>query len=211
MSRFVLYSTFPLFQAIAEEFRYAKKFLNKMSSTEDPAERMLLLCAFIVSGYSGMIGRKRKPFSSLLGETYDYISEDGWRYHGEQVSHHPPITACHAEGPDWELFQALQGKVSFGLNSVSINSSLPVRLRVNNGDQYSWNKVSTTILNARAETKDRKVQNEGEMLIKSNTGIQGRLVFQGNDENTITGEVIRTKDSAVLFRLTGSWDKGLNK
>lgn len=198
-------------QVVAEECRYAKQFLNKMSSTEDPAERLSLLCGFIVSGYSGMVGRRRKPFKPLLGETYDYISEDGWRYHSEQVSHHPSITACHTEGPDWELFQALQGDVSFALNAVSITSALPVRLKFANGDEFSWNKVTTTIQNARAEAHKRCVLNDGKMIIKSNIGIEGRLIFDGSEDNTVTGEIIRTKDSVVLYTLVGSWDKGLNK
>jgi len=198
-------------QAATEESRYAKQFVNKMPSTEDPMDRMALLCAFIVSGYSGMVGRRRKPFNPLLGETYDYISEDGWRYHGEQVSHHPAITACHTEGPEWELFQALQGKVSFTLNSVSITSILPVRLKFANGDEYSWNKVTTTIQNARAEAQNRRVVNEGEMTIKSNTGVQAKLTFYANEDNTVAGEIVRTQDSTILCRLVGSWDKGMEK
>jgi hypothetical protein len=198
-------------QAAAEEFRYAKQFLDKMPSVEDPMERMILICGFIVSGYSGMVGRRRKPFNPLLGETYDYISEDGWRYHGEKVRQDPSIIACHAEGRGWEFFQALQERTSFSLNSVSITSDLPVRLKFANGDDYSWTKVTTTVQNARGEAQNRRVLNEGEMLVKSNIGVQATLTFHGNEENTIAGEIVRTQDSAVLCHLIGGWDRGLNK
>lgn len=46
---------------------------------------MLLVVGFIVSGYTGLVGRNRKPFNPLLGETFDFIHEDGWQYHAEQV------------------------------------------------------------------------------------------------------------------------------
>jgi len=198
-------------QVAVEEARYAKQFVNKMASTEDTTERMSLLCGFIVSGYSGMVGRRRKPFNPLLGETYDYISEDGWRYHSEKISHHPSISSFHIDGPDWELFYAFQGEVSLTLNSGSITSNLPVRLKFKNGDEYSWNKVTTTIQNARAEAQHRRILNEGEMTIKSNIGLHAKLTFYGNEDNTVAGEILRTKESTVLCRLVGSWDKGLEK
>jgi hypothetical protein len=54
------------------------------------------------------------------------------------------------------------------------------------------------------------VLNEGEILIKSNTGVEGRLIFRGED-NSVSGEVFRIQDEAVFCRLLGKWDKGLNK
>jgi len=198
-------------QAATENLRYAKHFLDKMPSNADPMERMILLCAFVVSNYSGMVERRRIPFTALLGETYDYISEDGWRYYGEKVNYDPSITACHSEGPGWELIQNFQAKMSLTLNSVSIASFLPEHLKLTNGDEYSWFRATITIQNARGEAQDRRVLYGGEITIKSNTGIEGKLTFYCNEDNTVTGEIIRTKDSVVLCRLTGSWDKYLNK
>jgi hypothetical protein len=33
-----------------------------------------------------------KPFNPLLGETFEYVTDD-FEFISEQVSHHPPITA----------------------------------------------------------------------------------------------------------------------
>ena len=38
-----------------------------------------------------------KPFNPLLGETYEFVNDD-MEYLAEQVSHHPPITACYCRG-----------------------------------------------------------------------------------------------------------------
>lgn len=62
-----------------------------------------------MSNYSSTIGRIAKPFNPMLGETFEYVSfgsesengkggKSGFRYVSEQVSHHPPISACWAEG-----------------------------------------------------------------------------------------------------------------
>lgn len=44
----------------------------------------------------------KKPLNSLLGETYEIVL-DGGRCRGiaEQVSHHPPISACRVEDDDF--------------------------------------------------------------------------------------------------------------
>lgn len=39
----------------------------------DATRRMLFVIAFNVSVYSLTIGRTRKPFNPLLGETFEYI------------------------------------------------------------------------------------------------------------------------------------------
>tara|TARA_B110000285_G_C14948050_1_gene525331 strand:+ start:729 stop:887 length:159 start_codon:yes stop_codon:yes gene_type:complete len=39
----------------------------------------------------------KKPFNPLLGETFEYVTRK-YRFLGEQVSHHPPISAFKFEG-----------------------------------------------------------------------------------------------------------------
>ena len=38
-----------------------------------------------------------KPFNPILGETYEFKT-DTFDYLAEQVSHHPPVTACYCRG-----------------------------------------------------------------------------------------------------------------
>jgi hypothetical protein len=38
-----------------------------------------------------------KPFNPLLGETYEYATDD-FEFLSEQVSHHPPVTANYCRG-----------------------------------------------------------------------------------------------------------------
>lgn len=72
-------------QAICEELRFADRFLNKLYDTKEADQRMIMVIGFIVSGYTCLVGRNRKPVNPILGETFDFISKDGWKYHAEQA------------------------------------------------------------------------------------------------------------------------------
>lgn len=53
----------------------------------DAIERMAMIAAFAVSGYSSAYYRTHKPFNPLHGETFDCVREDkGFRFISEQVS-----------------------------------------------------------------------------------------------------------------------------
>lgn len=91
------------------------------ASEPDPLRRIAYVAAFAMSNYSSTIGRIAKPFNPMLGETFEYVhigdsysgegegagggagagagggGKQGYRYVSEQVSHHPPISACWAE------------------------------------------------------------------------------------------------------------------
>lgn len=60
------------------------------------------------------IYRHSKPFNPLLGETYELVNkEEGYYVVTEQVSHHPPITAMHAESEKWILWQEYTLNIKF--------------------------------------------------------------------------------------------------
>jgi hypothetical protein len=67
-----------------------------------------------------------------LGETYECVREDkGFRYVSEQVSHHPPVSTCHASSEDgsWAWWQDFRVKTKFwgkvsGFNCNIMKSSI---------------------------------------------------------------------------------------
>ncbi|NXO88956.1 OSBL7 protein, partial [Certhia brachydactyla] len=65
------------------------------------------VAAFAVSAYASTYYRAgSKPFNPVLGETYECVRPDrGFRFISEQVSHHPPISACHAESDNFVFWQ----------------------------------------------------------------------------------------------------------
>lgn len=154
-------------QHLCEEMEYSE-LLDKASETDDPYERMVLIAAFAVSGYCSTYFRAgSKPFNPVLGETYECIREDkGFRFFSEQVSHHPPISACHCESKNFVFWQDIRWKNKFWGKSMEIlpigtlNVMLPKY-----GDCYVWNKVTTCIHNILSGR--RWIEHYGEVTIRN--------------------------------------------
>jgi len=62
----------------------------------------------------------------MQSETFEYVRLDKeYRYVSEQVSHHPPISACWAESPYWHYY----GEVCYVvvLHGLPTDLSIPGR------------------------------------------------------------------------------------
>jgi hypothetical protein len=93
-------------QRITEDLEYAD-LLDRAAELTDSRQQMAYIAAFATSAYSTSGNRTTKPFNPLLGETYecDRLGDKEWWSFAEQVSHHPPSVAHHAEGRKWVLYQ----------------------------------------------------------------------------------------------------------
>lgn len=91
-----------MLQRVTEDFEYAD-LLHKAAKIKDPCEQLTYIAAFCVSHYATTSVRTGKPFNPLLGETFecDRTEDLGWKSISEQVSHHPPMLAMHAQGRGW--------------------------------------------------------------------------------------------------------------
>ncbi|XP_015417307.1 PREDICTED: oxysterol-binding protein-related protein 6 [Myotis davidii] len=202
-------------QHLCEEMEYSE-LLDKASETDDPYERMVLIAAFAVSGYCSTYFRAgSKPFNPVLGETYECIREDkGFRFFSEQVSHHPPISACHCESKNFVFWQDIRWKNKFWGKSMEI---LPVgTLNVmlpKYGDCYVWNKVTTCIHNILSGR--RWIEHYGEVTIrntKSSVCICKLTFVKVNYWNSNVNEVqgvVMDQEGKVVHRLFGKWHEGL--
>lgn len=159
-----------LLQRIAEDMEYAD-LLDIAAERADSAERMVYVAAFASSNYSSTIGRVAKPFNPLLGETFEYVRpEKGYRFLAEQVSHHPPIGAIHAESANWDYFgeSAVQSKFygkTFDINHLGVWF---LRLRPTAGgptELYTWKKVTASVVGI--ITGNPTIDNYGPMEVKN--------------------------------------------
>ncbi|KAK4054372.1 hypothetical protein OIO90_003605 [Microbotryomycetes sp. JL221] len=155
-----------MLQRMAEDIEFSE-CLDAASSDPDSTKRVAYVAAFAMSNYSSTIGRIAKPFNPMLGETFEYVNATKkYRYISEQVSHHPPISACIAQSPTWEYFGEVDAKSKFLGKSFEIRPTgvAHVNLRFPKewapnlppaGDRfpgmvvehYSWTKVTTVISN----------------------------------------------------------------
>jgi hypothetical protein len=105
-------------QRIAEYMEYSH-LLRLASQQQDPVVRMQYVIGFAVSALASNWERLGKPFNPLLGETYELEREE-FKIICEQVSHHPPVSAFHAESKDWVFHGSVHPKLKFWGKSVEI-------------------------------------------------------------------------------------------
>ncbi|XP_043931249.1 oxysterol-binding protein-related protein 6 isoform X2 [Protopterus annectens] len=202
-------------QHLCEELEYSE-LLEKAAETDDPYERMVLIAAFAVSGYASTYYRAgSKPFNPVLGETYECIREDkGFCFFAEQVSHHPPVSACHCESENFVFWQDMRWKNKFWGKSMEILPIGRVNLTLTKyGDHYEWNKVTTCIHNILSGR--RWIEHYGEIIIrntKSTTCICKLTFVKGNYWSSNINEVqgfVMDQEGKVVHRLFGKWQEGL--
>lgn len=135
-------------------------------------QRIAYVAAFAMSNYSSTVGRIAKPFNPMLGETFEYTRPDKqFNYVSEQVSHHPPMSACMAESPRWRYYGEVDAKNKFTGKSFEIRPtggahcdlSIPREWATGKGyepdnllpegdnsrvlEHFSWKKVTTGVTN----------------------------------------------------------------
>jgi len=127
---------------------YLLRIANQVVAT-DPDLALLYIGAFTLSTFACAIQRVSKPFNPLLGETFEYCDAlKGINFFGEQVSHHPPITAGLLESEHFVL--AVNHKVAtrFTGNAIEVEpaSFSQITLRAT-GATYTYRGIQSTLYN----------------------------------------------------------------
>uniref|UniRef100_A0A8C3AZQ9 Oxysterol-binding protein n=1 Tax=Cyclopterus lumpus TaxID=8103 RepID=A0A8C3AZQ9_CYCLU len=206
-----------LLQRLCEELEYSE-LLDTANHTANPYQRMVYIAAFAISGYASATFRNRyKPFNPVLGETYECDREDrGFRLLSEQVCHHPPISACHADSENFSFWQDQRWKNKFWGKSLEIQPTGMVNVTLPRfGDHYEWNKVVTCIHNVLSQ--QRYLEHYGEVTIrnlKSNvctckiTFVKSRYWGSDTNRNEVQGTVV-DQSGSVIHRFGGLWHEGI--
>ncbi|XP_067467423.1 oxysterol-binding protein-related protein 3-like isoform X1 [Thunnus thynnus] len=202
-------------QRLCEELEYSE-LLDTANETQDPYQRMVYVATFAISAYASTYHRAgSKPFNPVLGETYECDRPDkGFRFIAEQVSHHPPVSACHSDSKNFTFWQDVRWKNKFWGKSMEIvpmgttHVTLPAF-----GDHYEWNKVTSCIHNILSG--QRWIEHYGEMAIKninSNT-CQCKVTFVkakswSSTVNEIEG-VVTDSNGKVVHSIFGKWHESI--
>uniref|UniRef100_A0A3Q3LX00 Oxysterol-binding protein n=1 Tax=Labrus bergylta TaxID=56723 RepID=A0A3Q3LX00_9LABR len=202
-------------QRLCEELEYSE-LLDRAANTHDPFERMVYIATFVVSGYASSYYRTGgKPFNPILGETYECDRPDkGFRFVAEQVSHHPPISACHAESKNFIYWQDVRCKNKFWGKSMEIVPVGTIHVALpGTGDHYEWNKVTSCIHNILSG--QRWIEHYGEISIRNSASdiCQCKITFVkakywNSSVNEIEGTITDNKGK-VTRRLFGKWHESV--
>ncbi|KAK5913374.1 hypothetical protein CgunFtcFv8_007912 [Champsocephalus gunnari] len=206
-----------LLQRLSEELEYSE-LLDIANTIDDPYERMVYVAVFSISGYAWASWRNLyKPFNPVLGETYEsHRADRGFTFLSEQVCHHPPLSACHAESKNFTFWQDQRWKNKFWGKSMEVISSGLVNVSLPRyGDHYEWNKVVTCIHNVWSQ--ERWLEHYGEVVIKNTkddsctckiTFVKSRYWSSDNSKNEVQG-VVLDRAGEVVHRFGGQWHEGI--
>ncbi|KAK8061368.1 oxysterol-binding protein [Apiospora phragmitis] len=198
----------------AEDMEYAE-LLDLAAERTESVERMLYVAAFAASEFASTIGRVAKPFNPLLAETFEYVRPDkGYRFFTEQISHHPPIGAVHAESANWTYWGESNVKSKFYGKSFDINhlGTWFVKLQPKAGgkaDYYSWKKPNSAVVGI--ITGSPTVDNYGPVQIKNwTTGEVCHLDFKqrgwkASSAYQVAGKIVGP-DGRVRVSIGGHWN-----
>ncbi|CAK9304839.1 unnamed protein product [Gordionus sp. m RMFG-2023] len=201
-----------MLQRMTEDLEYYD-LLDQAAKSKD-SQQMAYVAAFVASNYSAPIERTTKPFNPMLGETFEFdrVKSFGWKSLSEQVSHHPPITAIHAEGSNWQFWQQYTMESKFKGKDIQILPLGISHLKFADGKHYTWTKIYTTVHNI--IVGNLWIENHGEMdIIEHKNKISCHLSFPNysvfsNDNFKVTGLVL-DKDQTALWLLNGRLDEDL--
>jgi hypothetical protein len=199
-------------QKLCEELEYSE-LLDAACKEPDPVERMALVAAFAVSGLCSSSFRTHKLFNPILGETYECVREDkNFRFISEQVSHHPPVSACNAEGRGWMFWEETQLKSKFWGKSMEIHSLGEVHIVFPKlGEHYSYHKPTTCIHNVHSP-QSRWIEKYGDVAIRGGPLIAQlkfvKATYFVNTRHVVQGTICNENGSA-LQNIFGHWNESL--
>lgn len=225
-----------MLQRMAEDMEFSE-CLDAAATQQEPSLRIAFVAAFAMSNYSSTIGRIAKPFNPMLGETFEYMRPDKhYRYMSEQVSHHPPVSACVAQSPLWDYLGCVDAKSKFLGRTFEVRPTgvAHVNLKVPQGwfpavaaekvpmagrmfkdrvlEHFTWNKVTTSVSGFIVGSPT--IDHVGDLTVTNHvTGDKCTLTFKprvwrGANAREISGQVCDASGN-VMWDIAGRWDSQL--
>eukprot|EP00347_Sterkiella_histriomuscorum_P000861 403374240 len=202
-------------QRMAETVEY--NYLLEQAAVEpNSLMRMALVATYTTTRYSSVIGRMQKPFNSLLGETFELVTQK-YRYFSEQVCHHPPINAFHCENSFYEVFSQASTSMRFNGRSVLFapKDRVYIKLKLKDGSQelYSVNLPATSVHNliigkiyvdvaGKSQVINHTTQETCDIELKEKG-------WSGKNANALVG-IVKTSSGKPSFRIEGRYTQSLS-
>ncbi|CCD31139.1 Oxysterol-binding protein [Caenorhabditis elegans] len=202
-------------QRVTEDLEYAN--LLETGAKLSTLEQMCYVAAYAASNYSTTCHRTNKPFNPLLGETFEFDRMDdlGWRSVTEQVSHHPPAAAHHAEGNGWTMYQDFTMTSRFRGKYLSV---IPIGFThvvfPATKSHFSYRKITTTVHNI--IVGKLWIDNHGDMEITNHETNEKCLLkfvpysyFSREQPRKVYG-IVRDAEGIPKYVVQGTWDKSID-
>ncbi|EDQ88766.1 uncharacterized protein MONBRDRAFT_32711 [Monosiga brevicollis MX1] len=201
-------------QRLVEDLEYSS-VLDRAAAESDSLRRLAIVSAFANAMYASSAPgiRTYKAFNPLLGETYELIRpDDGYRVVTEQVSHHPPVTALHAESErGWVYRQHYACDLKFR-GTLRLDPYGIAVVEFPNGDRFSWVKPTTVVHNI---LLGRLWVEQVRNLLACAMALLQRRDCSSNIQALFVilfcfpAGYVKDADGVIRYTLHGRWDEGL--
>ncbi|KAL1200559.1 Oxysterol-binding protein-related protein 3A [Cardamine amara subsp. amara] len=208
----IIFEPMTMLQKMAELMEYSH-LLDMADKTEDSYIRMVYASSWAISVYYAY-QRTWKPFNPILGETYEMTNHNGINFIAEQVCHHPPMSAGHAENEHFAYDCTSKLKTKFLGNSIDVYPVGRTRVTLKRDGVVldlvpPLTKVHNLIFGR------TWVDSPGEMVMTNlTTGDKVVLYFQpcgwfGSGRYEVDGYVYSSAEEPKIL-MTGKWNGSLS-
>lgn len=189
--------------------------------TQDPVQRMIMICKWYLSGWYFKPPGVKKPYNPILGEVFRCRWEHGDKgtthYVAEQVSHHPPISAFHFVNrkAGWSMDAAIRPNSKFLGNSAASIMTGEGTLYVHAlGEAYTFTFPSYYVRGLLIGVMRMEISGDVKITCQK-TGLEmtgsfkNRGYFQG-ENNSCECKIAKIgPKSETMYKITGRWDRTL--
>mmetsp|Transcript_1952 Transcript_1952/g.7007 ORF Transcript_1952/g.7007 Transcript_1952/m.7007 type:complete len:383 (-) Transcript_1952:410-1558(-) len=198
------------------ELLQPKDFLLKAPKISNPEKRMLSILKYICEAVSTMPQQgvqQVKGYNSILGETFECSWEhetSTTTFFGEQVSHHPPISACYIENKTCglQIEIVFQPKVRFhgSLSGPSVQSHIEGAIFIHLvpiKEHYEVRLPHFVCRNLLFGGSYCELNDD--LTITCSNGLKSTVNFRSKSKNKCTGQLVRPTHNRdeVLYKIEG--------
>ena len=129
-------------QKQCERFKYIDLLIKAGNETSKEMQ-MCYISAFLIGELFLSLGRSLKPFSPIIGETYEFFENSkNFRFYSEHVCHKPQINAYIGETPEFAYYGDTLNSTSFkifkGAMELIFKNKIHIHIK-KTGDHYIFN------------------------------------------------------------------------
>ena len=201
-------------QKQCEKFKYID-LLIKAGKEQSKEKQMCYIAAFIIGELFLNLGRSLKPFSPIIGETYEYFDNSkNFRFYSEHVCHSPHVNAYIGETPEFAYYGDTMNATSFKFFKGSVELLFQNKTHVHckgTGDHYIFNFPAVYV---KGLMKPPMYNDYAGTTLIQNTNYTSyrceiKFIEEGWTPNSLgkfEGTVFKDYDT-VVYLLKGNWTK----
>ena len=201
-------------QKQCEKFKYID-LLIKVGKEPSKEKQMCYIAAFIIGEIFLNLGRSLKPFSPIIGETYEYFDNSkNFRFYSEHVCHNPQTNAFIAETPEFAYYGDTLNSTSFKFFKGSVELLFKNKTHIHckkTGDHYIFNPPTVYVKGLMKPPLYNDYA--GTTVIQNTTDTSYRCELKFKEEGwtadslgNFEGTVFKDYET-VVYLLGGNWKK----